>query len=184
MFFLYVLNLVLLNQSSQTESSQRHDHATTRFAVCLQGVVWSGHKRSLVSMACRSRHASSVEEAQQPVCMHLSKISDEVEKRKKKPTQSQKVLPLLPKLRSFSIIRKLRRQNRFHILLIRRQDKSPSNRNRLDGIRKLSPILPSSIPTTTRSLSKHFPPILMSPMFTQIPQHLQQHSNIKWRVRA
>lgn len=155
-------------------SEARPRHHQIRGLSTRRSLVWP---RTIlgVAMACRSRHASSVEEAQQPVCVHLSNISDEVEKRKKQHTQSQKVLPLLPKLRSFSIIRKLRRQNRFHILLIRRQHKSPSNRNRLDRIRKLLPILPTNIPstTTTRSLSKHLPPILMSPMFTQIPQHLQ-----------
>lgn len=63
-------------------SEARPRHNQIRGLSTRRSLVWP---RTIlgVAMACRSRHASSVEEAQQPVCMHLSKISDEVEKKEK-----------------------------------------------------------------------------------------------------
>lgn len=70
----YILNLVLnfakLADRELWEARPRHDQirglSTRRSLVWPQTILG-------VAMACRSRHASSVEEAQQPVCMHLSR---------------------------------------------------------------------------------------------------------------
>lgn len=76
-------------------------------------------------------------------------------------TQPKEILPLLPKLRTFPIVRKLRRQDSFDILLISSEHHPPTNRDPFHGIRELLIIA---------ILLEHVPPEFMVAVFAEVPQ--------------